>query len=127
MTLITTIEQNGEFEKYVDMLADRQVKAQKELKKRERERRRLELGDDYVTSESEKHKSSSEDEGTDSEFDSSDEDIERSQDKMVSPPRFDDEKTNKHEGLRNQRKSFVSSKPRRASSNLETISEEISK
>ena len=45
--LLIKIEQNGEFERYVDMLQERQVNAQKELKKREVERRKLEMGDDY--------------------------------------------------------------------------------
>jgi len=35
------------------MLADRQEREQRELRRRERERKRVELGDDYVSSESE--------------------------------------------------------------------------
>jgi hypothetical protein len=46
---LETIEQNGEFEKYVEMLAERQDKEQKDLRRRERERKRLEMGDDYVS------------------------------------------------------------------------------
>ena len=49
--LLSAIESNGEYEKYVDMLAERQERAQKELRKRERERRRLEMGDDYDSQE----------------------------------------------------------------------------
>ena len=52
--LVNTIEKNGEFERYVDMLEERQEKAQKELRKREKERRRLEMGDDYDSAEEER-------------------------------------------------------------------------
>ena len=45
--LLETIESNGEFEKYVEMLADRQEKEQRKLRRRAREMKRLELGDDY--------------------------------------------------------------------------------
>ena len=48
--LLETIEQNGEFEKYVEMLAERQEREQRELRKREKERKRLEMGDFYVSS-----------------------------------------------------------------------------
>ena len=37
-----TIEKNGEFEKYVVMLAEREDKEHRELRRRERERKRLE-------------------------------------------------------------------------------------
>ena len=40
--LLETIENNGEFEKYVTMLADRQEKEQRELRRRAREQRRIE-------------------------------------------------------------------------------------
>ena len=49
-TLLETIERNGEFEKYVEMLADRQTREQRELRRRAREMKRLEMGDDYVSS-----------------------------------------------------------------------------
>ena len=49
-TLLETIERNGEFEKYVEMLADRQTREQRELRRRAREMKRLEKGDDYVSS-----------------------------------------------------------------------------
>ena len=42
-----TIEKNGEFERYVVMLTDREEKEHRELRRRERERRRLEEGDAY--------------------------------------------------------------------------------
>ena len=45
--MLETIERNGEFEKYVEMLADRQEREQRELRRRAREMKRLELGDDY--------------------------------------------------------------------------------
>ena len=45
--LLETIEKNGEFEKYVEMLADRQEREQRELRRRKRELKRQELGDDY--------------------------------------------------------------------------------
>ena len=51
--LLETIERNGEFEKYVEMLADRQEKEQRELRRRAREMKRLELGDAYISSGSE--------------------------------------------------------------------------
>eukprot|EP00347_Sterkiella_histriomuscorum_P001762 403370780 len=51
--LLETIEQNGEFEKYVEMLAERQEKEQRDLRRRERDRRKLQLGDEYETSGSE--------------------------------------------------------------------------
>ena len=51
--LLEKIEENGEFEKYVEMLAARQEKEQRDLRRRAREMKRLELGDDYVSSESE--------------------------------------------------------------------------
>ena len=49
-TLLETIERNGEFEKYVEMLADRQTREQRELRRRAREMKRLEKGDEYVSS-----------------------------------------------------------------------------
>ena len=48
-TLLDTIEKNGEFESYVEMLADREEKERRELRRRERERKRLAEGDAYVT------------------------------------------------------------------------------
>ena len=43
--LLETIEKNGEFEKYVEMLAEREERERKELEKRKRERDRLIDGD----------------------------------------------------------------------------------
>ena len=43
--LLETIEKNGEFEKYIEMLADRQVREQRELKRRNRELERVKQGD----------------------------------------------------------------------------------
>ena len=51
--LLETIERNGEFEKYVEMLADRQEREQRMLRRRARETKRLELGDDYQSSDTE--------------------------------------------------------------------------
>ena len=51
--MLETIERNGEFEKYVEMLADRQEREQRELRRRAREMKRLELGDDYQSSDTE--------------------------------------------------------------------------
>ena len=51
--LLETIEKNGEFEKYVEMLADRQEREQRELRRRAREQKRLELGDEYQSSDTE--------------------------------------------------------------------------
>ncbi len=45
MQLLETIEKNGEFENYVEMLADREDRERKELRRRERERRKLAYGD----------------------------------------------------------------------------------
>ena len=58
--LLETIEKNGEFEKYVEMLADRQEREQRELRRRAREMKRLELGDDYQSSDTEESRSESE-------------------------------------------------------------------
>ena len=66
--MLETIEKNGEFEKYVDMLDEREEKERKDLRRRERERKRLELGDHYDSA-----NDSSELE-YDSEFDSEDSD-----------------------------------------------------
>ena len=63
--LLETIETNGEFEKYVGMLADRQEREQRELRRRAREQKRIELGDTYISSESEGSKNSDEDESGD--------------------------------------------------------------
>ena len=54
--LLETIERNGEFEKYVEMLADRVEKQSRELRRRAREMKRLELGDDYHSSDTEESK-----------------------------------------------------------------------
>ena len=62
--LLETIERNGEFEKYVEMLADRQEKEQRELRRRAREMKRLELGDAYISSESEDSIHDSDDDDT---------------------------------------------------------------
>ena len=56
--LLETIERNGEFEKYVEMLADRQEREQRELRRRAREMKRLELGDDYISSDTEEEEGS---------------------------------------------------------------------
>ena len=63
--LLETIERNGEFEKYVEMLADRQEKEQRELRRRAREMKRLELGDDYHSIDTEETKSNNEDQDED--------------------------------------------------------------
>ena len=44
-----TIEKNGEFEKYVDMLDEREEKERRDLRRRERERKRLAEGDHYIS------------------------------------------------------------------------------
>ena len=46
-SLLETIERNGEFEKYIEMLADRQVKEQRALRRRNREMERLKMGDAF--------------------------------------------------------------------------------
>ena len=60
--LLETIERNGEFEKYVEMLADRQEREQRELRRRARELKRLEKGDDYQSSDTEESNLSEEEE-----------------------------------------------------------------
>ena len=60
-SLLETIERNGEFEKYVEMLADRQEREQRELRRKGRERKRLELGDDYQSSDTEESASEEDD------------------------------------------------------------------
>ena len=62
--LLETIESNGEYTKYVEMLAERQEKESRDLRRRERERRRVAQGDDFVSSESE-----NEDDDDNSDFD----------------------------------------------------------
>ena len=69
--LLETIERNGEFEKYVEMLADRVEKQSRELRRRAREMKRLELGDDYHSSDTEESKPP---EDEDDDFDSYGED-----------------------------------------------------
>lgn len=46
-----TIEKNGEFENYVEMLAEREERERKQLRQRERERKRLADGDHYPSEE----------------------------------------------------------------------------
>ena len=46
-TLLETIEKNGEFARYVDMLTKKEVKLHRDLRRREIERKRLEKGDAY--------------------------------------------------------------------------------
>ncbi len=46
-TLLETIEKNGEFANYVDMLTKKEVKLHRDLRRREIERKRLEKGDAY--------------------------------------------------------------------------------
>ena len=45
--LLETIEKNGEFSRYVDMLTEREVKLHRDLRRREIDRKRLEKGDAY--------------------------------------------------------------------------------
>ena len=45
--LLETIEKNGEYQKYVIMLAEREEQAHRDLRRRERARKRLEFGDNY--------------------------------------------------------------------------------
>ena len=73
LQLLETIEKNGEFEKYVVMLAEREDKEHRELRRRERERKRLEQGDNYVSendSLDEHDEMDEDDEEDDSEYDS---------------------------------------------------------
>ena len=68
-----TIEKNGEFEKYVIMLTDREEREHRDLRRRERERDRLKMGDDYVSdgdSEDKPEEEEEDDDETDSEYDS---------------------------------------------------------
>jgi len=46
---LETIEKNGELERYVVMLTDREEREHRDLRRRERERQRLIKGDDYVS------------------------------------------------------------------------------
>ena len=72
--LLETIEKNGEFERYVVMLTDREEREHRELRRRERERQRLIKGDDYLSdheSEGDKEEEPEEyDDETDSDYDS---------------------------------------------------------
>ena len=49
LQLLETIEKNGEFESYVEMLADREDRERKELRRRERERKKLAYGDQFIS------------------------------------------------------------------------------
>jgi len=70
-SLLETIEKNGEFEKYVVMLAEREDKEHRELRRRERERKRLEQGDNYVSDDdSLDENEEDEDDEDDSDYDS---------------------------------------------------------
>ena len=51
--MLETIEKNGEFEKYVEMLAEREERERKAVRKRNRERKRLLNGDAEISEESE--------------------------------------------------------------------------
>ena len=64
--LLETIERNGEFEKYVEMLADRVEKESRMIRRNAREMKRLELGDDYVSSDTEDSKDKDDSEVSDS-------------------------------------------------------------
>ena len=48
--LLETIDKNGEYEKYCDMLADKEDEQRKDMRRMERERRKLEEGDAYEDS-----------------------------------------------------------------------------
>ena len=52
-TLLETINKNGEFEKYLELLAHRREIELRLLRRRARETRRLEQGDEYVSSDTE--------------------------------------------------------------------------
>ena len=72
LQLLETIEKNGEFEKYVVMLAEREDKEHRELRRRERERKRLEQGDNYISENDSLDENDEEDEDDedDSDYDS---------------------------------------------------------
>lgn len=46
---MTTIENNGEFEAYVERLADREGREKRALRRRDKERQRLALGDGFAS------------------------------------------------------------------------------
>ena len=68
-----TIEKNGEYQKYVIMLAEREEQAHRDLRRRERARKRLEFGDNY---QSENESLDNEDEKSEEDDDDSDYDDE---------------------------------------------------
>ena len=88
--LIQKIEENGEFEKYVDLLAEKQEKAQRDHKKREKERRRLEMGDDYESESNDDHHLSDSSSNSESSW-SSGTDSDESQDRVITPPSFNEQ------------------------------------
>ena len=49
LQLLTTIEENGEFEAYVERLADREGREKRALRRRDKERQRLAMGDQFVS------------------------------------------------------------------------------
>ena len=66
--LLETIEKNGEFQRFVVMLTDREEKEHRQLRRRERERKRLQEGDAYASdNDSEDWKDDAEDDDFDDE------------------------------------------------------------
>ena len=66
-SLLETIERNGEFERYVEMLAERQEREERELRRRNREMQRLVQGDHYDGSDDSERESEVESKTSDNE------------------------------------------------------------
>ena len=66
-----TIEKNGEFEKYVDMLDEREQKERRDLRRRKRERKRVEEGDHYISDEESEEEQPEESYDSEEEYDES--------------------------------------------------------
>ncbi|CDW78107.1 UNKNOWN [Stylonychia lemnae] len=68
--LLETIQRNGEFDKYVEKLAEKQDALQKEMRRRERDRKKLEMGEEYESSEQSRFDNSDDSSGFNSSDDS---------------------------------------------------------
>ncbi|CDW72989.1 UNKNOWN [Stylonychia lemnae] len=77
--LLEKIEQNGELDKFMNVVSARHEKEKKEQKQKEKDKRRQQLGDAYVSSDSDIMEESEEDEQDSEDNDDDEEDLENSQ------------------------------------------------
>ena len=96
--MLETVQSNGDFERYVEALAEKQERLQRDMRRRERERRKLENGSGYNTSESDESSSddsSSDDDDDDSSSEEESSDFELKSKKRTSQSEFDSPKRKK--------------------------------